>query len=518
MTCSPCPATGLASTLAPTTPTPMPFSTPVPADACDRAMDLAFLVDGSSALSEDDFILVKLFILRVVERFRMGSAHTRATILLFHSGVKSYDMQVQKWIFKNMVRELSYSGGDVAFMDEAIKYLAVYIYDKNKREHAGRVAILLTASTNPRPMRSTQRLLRKKDITILAVALGPDVSLAQVNEIAKATPSSRAYALSGVAELDDQALAITDYLCTLGLDPEPPKKPSTKKPPTTSTTTTTSATSTLALTSKSNVVKVPPTAAILTAFPSILSPGTTLPPSTVTTYEVVFLLESSDAMGEENFNKTRDSLVDVIASLDDKEVENLRITVMQYSLTVTVVISRMELWHREQVLRRMRQLRWTRGAEVNTGHAVQSAYESVTTEMPSGSPDQLVFLITQSPPTDVIRRPTSSTRRKMYPIGIGQQIQYEDLAPLSFPDEPIMLDNPSDLKKLRPMLINISRTINRPLLPTLPPRARLPPSGQRQLTLYLFYYLSLLLVPIDFHCIDTKTTEPFLKIPSFVLN
>ncbi|KAA0715188.1 von Willebrand factor [Triplophysa tibetana] len=474
MTCIPCPATGFASTLAPTTPTPMPFSTPVPADACDRAMDLAFLVDGSSALSEEDFSLVKLFILRVVERFRMGSAHTRATILLFHSGVKSYNMQVQKWIFKKMVRELNYSDGDVAFMDEAIKYLAVYIYDKNKREHAGRVAILLTASTNPRPMRSTQRLLNKKDITILAVALGPDVSLAQVNEIVKATPSSRAYALSGATELDDQALAITDYLCTLGLDPEPPKIPSTKK--TSGTITTTSATLTLAATSKSNVVTVPPTAAILTAFPSILGTGTTLPPSTVTMYEVVFLLESSDTMGEENFNKTRDALVDVITSLDDKEVENLRITVMQYSLTVTVVISRMELLHREQVLLRMRQLRWTRGAEVNTGHAVQSVYESVSTEMPSSSPNQLVFLITQSPPTDVIRRPPSSTSRKMYPIGIGQQIRYEDLAPLSFPDEPIMLDNPSDLKKLRPMLINISRTINRPLVPTLPPRATLPPS------------------------------------------
>ncbi|XP_056092012.1 von Willebrand factor [Rhinichthys klamathensis goyatoka] len=474
LTCGPCPATGLASTLAPTTvsntPTPLPFSTPVPADACDRAMDLAFLVDGSSALSEDDFSLIKLFILRVVERFRMGSAHTRATVLLFHSGVKSYDMQVQKWIFKKMVRELRYSGGDVAFMDEAIKYLAVYIYDKNKREHAGRVAILLTASSNPRPMRSTQRLLRKKDITIVTVALGPDVNMAQVNEITKATPSSRSYIVSSVAELDDEALAITDYLCTLGLEPEPPKKPPTRKPSTTSVTPTTTTTS------KLTAATVPPTAAIVTSFPSIPSPGMTFPPPTVTTYEVVFLLESSNAVGEEGFNETRDALVDVIASLDQKEVENLRITVMQYSLTVTVVISRMELQHREQVLQRMRQLRWTKGAEVNTGHAIRSVYETVTTDTPSNTPDQMVFLITQSPPTDVIQRPTSSTHKKVYPIGVGRQIRYEDLAQLSFPDEPIMLDNPSDLKILRPMLINISKTIRRPLLPTLPPRATLPPS------------------------------------------
>ncbi len=510
LTCGPCPLTGFASTLAPNTisntPTLLPFSTPVPADACDRAMDLAFLVDGSSALSEEDFGLVKLFILRVVERFRMGSAHTRATVLLFHSGVKSFDMQVQKWIFKKTVRELRYSGGDVAFMDEAIKYLAVYIYDKNKREHAGRVAILLTASKNPRPMRSTQRLLRKKDITILTVALGPDVNMAQVNEITKATPSSRSYVVSSVTALDDEALAITDYLCTLGLDPEPPKKPSTTKSSTTSVTPTTTATSNL------TPATIPPTAAIVTAFPSIPSPGTTLPPPnvTVTTYEVVFLLESSDAVGEEGFNKTRDALVDVIASLDQKEEENLRITVMLYSFTVTVVISRMELQHRELVLQRMQQLRWTKGAEVNTGHAIRSIYETVTTDTPSNTPDQMVFLITQSPPTDVIQRPPSSSHRKVYPIGIGQQIQYEDLVQLSFPDEPIMLDSPSDLRILRPMLINISKTIRRPVLPTLPPRATLPPSGQIQQRYALFVYCHILGEKIVIHQYNCKIKIIFM--------
>lgn len=86
-----------------TTPTPKPtyaafttapFTTLMPDGMCDRAMDLAFLLDGSEALSEDEFQTTKNFILGVVERFRMGSAHTRATVLLYHSGVKTYDLQV----------------------------------------------------------------------------------------------------------------------------------------------------------------------------------------------------------------------------------------------------------------------------------------------------------------------------------------------------------------------------------------------------------------------------------------
>lgn len=68
----------------------------MPEGTCDRAMDLAFLLDGSEALSEEEFGTTKEFILGVVERFRMGSAHTRATVLLYHSGVKTYDLQVDK--------------------------------------------------------------------------------------------------------------------------------------------------------------------------------------------------------------------------------------------------------------------------------------------------------------------------------------------------------------------------------------------------------------------------------------
>lgn len=88
-----------------TTPTPTPayatfttlaFTTLMPEGTCDRAMDLAFLLDGSEALNEEEFKEAKEFILGVVERFRMGSAHTRATVLLYHSGVKTYDLQVAK--------------------------------------------------------------------------------------------------------------------------------------------------------------------------------------------------------------------------------------------------------------------------------------------------------------------------------------------------------------------------------------------------------------------------------------
>ncbi|KAL0968924.1 hypothetical protein UPYG_G00273790, partial [Umbra pygmaea] len=494
LSCEVCP---LLETISPTlsagltTPTALPFSTVMPEQSCDRAMDLAFLLDGSAALNEEDFQSVKGFILSVVDRFRMGSAHTRATVLLYHSGVKTYDLQVQKWLFKKTVGDLHYSGGDVAFLDEAVKYLIYNIYDKNKRQHAGRVAIILTASANPRPLRRTVNMLRKKDITTLTLALGPEASWPQVNEITKARPDNRAYQLASVAELPDNFLEVTDYLCTLGLEPEMPKRPPTK-PSTTklslgSTTTT-----------QSPLLKATPSQQIsLTSTPSNqhrpTSPNTTEPAGLTSSPaspspELVFILEGSDSVGEEGFNEYLLFLEKVISQLaEDKQ--SVRVTVIQYSVTVTVEITHWEVrWQRTQLLQRLREIRWRGGDKTNTGAALSQTYQEITTDRRSSNPTppQLVFLVTENAPTDIITRPPSShTHTRVFPIGVGPKVREIDLLPLSSPQHPLMVQNSSSLNSLVHKIVNITRTTLSPRSPTLAPlhanptvgpRATLPPS------------------------------------------
>uniref|UniRef100_A0A3Q3S0D4 von Willebrand factor n=1 Tax=Mastacembelus armatus TaxID=205130 RepID=A0A3Q3S0D4_9TELE len=395
--------------------TTLPFTTLMPEGTCDRAMDLAFLLDGSEALREDEFQATKEFILGVVERFRMGSAHTRATVLLYHSGVKTYDLQ---WLFKKTVRELHYTGGDGAFLDEAVKYLVINIYDKNKRENAGRVAIILTASANPRPVRAIVKMLRKKAITTLTVALGPEVNMAQINDITKANPENRAYVLSSTAELPDRMLDLTDYLCTLGMDPEVAKPPTPKLTP--------------------NKAR----------------------------NDVTFILEGSDSVGEVNFNKSLLFLEEVISQLTEEE-ELIRITIIQYSVTVTVEISRWELQQqRTLLLQRLREIRWKGGSKTNTGAAITTTFQEMATVQPSHgpTPPQLVFLVTENPPTDTVTRPpTMSTQTHVYPIGVGPKVRDIDLLPFSSPQRPMMVDDYNSLKTLVHHVVNITRTTVRPL-------------------------------------------------------
>lgn len=385
-------------------------------------------------------------------------------------------LQVQKWLFKKTVRELHYTGGDAAFLDEAVKYLIINIYDKNKREHASRVAIILTASANPRPVRAITKMLRKKAITTLTVALGPGVNMGQINDITKTNPENRAYVLSSTGEPSDRLLELTDYLCTLGMESEVPKPPTPKSTPGKARLSTTTTTSTPRL-------EPNPTRHLPNTPTSTSSPGLTTSSSSISPVEdVIFILEGSDSVGEVNFNKTLLFLEEVISQLTEEKEVIIRITVIQYSVTVTVEISRWELrWQRSLPLR---EIRWRGGSKTNTGAAVTMFQEMSTVQPSRGpTPPQLVFLVTENPPTDTVTRlPSTSTDTHIYPIGVGSKVHEFDLLPFSSPQRPLMVNDYNHLTTLVHRVVNITHSTVRPRSPTLPPLvlptlSSLPPSG-----------------------------------------
>lgn len=374
---------------------------------------------------------------------------------------------------------LHYTGGHAAFLDEAVKYLAINIYDKNKRERAGRIAIILTASANPRPIRGMIKLLRKKDITTLTVALGPEVNMAQISDITKVKPDNRVYILSSTAELSDRLLDLTDYLCTLGLEPEVPQPPAPKTTPG-------KAPSRTSTTTPAPRLEPNPTQHRHTS----TTPSPSGSPSGVPTKDVTFILEGSDSVGEVNFNKSLTFLEGVISQLTEGEEEVIRITIIQYSVTVTVEVSRWELrWQRHQLLQRLREIRWRGGQKTNTGAAVAKIEEMSTVgPSPGPTPPQLVFLVTENPPTDTVKRPpVTHTHTHLYPIGVGPKVREVDLLTFSSPQQPIMVEDYSRLSMLVNRVVNITRSTVRPRFPTLPPLIfpTLPPSGKKTQTVTL---------------------------------
>ncbi|MGH0133630.1 UNVERIFIED_CONTAM: hypothetical protein FKN15_075999 [Acipenser sinensis] len=465
LSCKFCPLE-LVTTLAPTT-LPVTTSyrdlvtTPVPENVCSRMMDLAFMVDGSSSLTEDDFETVKDFIINVAEQFRMGAAYTRMTVMQFHTGIKSYEMQVQKPVFKKVVKEMKYSGGEAAFINEALKYLALNIFDKDKREDASRVAVLLTASTSPRKIKGMLKLLSKKSITMISIGLGPYISMDQINQITSNSPSNKAVILNSVNELQENAEELTKYLCHLGQIPTVPPPKVTKSPKAPPTTTTTA----------SSIVSK-------TLVPQNAAPSTTSSSTGPTTsasqaqIDITFVVEGSDKVGEENFNITKEFLLKSIQNMSVGE-NTIHITIIQYSYTFTIEYSFTESQRKDDILERIRRMEWRGGNATNTGAAVSET--TLTTVQ--GSRDQvpdLVFLISSNPPSDTITKPTEDSQTHIIPIGVGPQVREMDLELISYPQKPVIIKDYKGLLEqgVRTVIETIT-AIASPSLPATPTTAAL---------------------------------------------
>ncbi|XP_041111290.1 von Willebrand factor-like [Polyodon spathula] len=465
LSCEFCPLE-LVTTLAPTTfPVTTSYrdlvTTPVPENVCRRMMDLAFMVDGSSSLTEDDFETVKDFIINVAERFHMGAAYTRMTVMQFHTGIKSYEMQVQKPVFKKVVREMKYSGGEAAFINEALKYLALNIFDKDKREDASRVAVLLTASTSPRKIKGMLKLLSKKSITMISIGLGPYISMDQINQITSNSPSNKAVILSSVNELQENAEELTKYLCHLGQIPTVPLPKVTKSPKAPPTTTTTAS----SIISKTLV----PLNAASSTTSSSTGPTTSASQAQI---DVTFVVEGSDKVGEENFNITKEFLLKSIQKMSVGE-KTFHITIIQYSYTITIEYSFTESQRKDDILEGIRRMEWRGGNATNTGAAVSET--TLTTAQ--GSRDQvpdLVFLISSNPPSDTITKSAEHSQTKIIPIGVGPQVREVDLELIGHPQKPIIIKDYKDLLELGvTTVIETIRAIASPSLPATPTTAAL---------------------------------------------
>ncbi|XP_028664014.2 von Willebrand factor [Erpetoichthys calabaricus] len=460
--CELCPVE-LSSTVAPEAPLTTPYmvlsTTPVPESACSKMMDLAFMVDGSSSLSEEDFEVVKQFILNVVEQFRMGPTYTRVTVLQFYSGIKSYGLQVHKSVFKKMVKDMKYSGGETAFINEALKYLVWNIYDKDKRENAPRVAVLLAASTSPRNVKSMVKLLSKNSITMISVGLGPYVSQSQIKQIGSYSPSNKVLFLSSVSELDGYTKEITEYLCQLGRAPtvQPPKETTLRKTTPAPITTTTSQFITPGKFIPHN--EIPPSS-------STSPPFFTSTVSFEAVLDITFVIEGSEKVGERNFNLTREFLLQTIKRLPVGE-KTIHITIIQYSYEVIIEYTFTQSQEKTEILEKVKHMEWQMGNATNTGKAVETISENTfTTEQ--GDRDQvpnLVFLISSHTPSDVITKPPESSQINIIPIGVGPQINEIDLDLISFPKKPILIQNYDELITTVPEIIEI---IQKDLLHTTP--------------------------------------------------
>ncbi|XP_069861108.1 von Willebrand factor [Dipodomys merriami] len=446
LTCETCPhPRGLAGspTEAPAvTPTPDVEDTPEPPlhdFYCSKLLDLVFLLDGSARLSEAEFEELKGFVVSVMERLHISQKRIRVALVEFHDGSHAYlELRARRRPseLRRVASHVKYVGSQVASTSEVMKYTLFQIFGQIDRPEASRVTLLLTASQEPpRLARNLVRYLqglKKKKVVVIPVGIGPHANLRQIRLIEKQAPENKAFVLSGVGELAQRRDDIISYICDLAPEPLPPTQPR-------------------------------PQAQITTASPEIAgspSPGSHRKPLVL---DVVFVLEGSDKVGEENFQKSKEFVQEVVGSLAVGP-DGVHVSVLQYSNSVMAEYSFNHTQTADEVLHRLREIPYRGGNRTNTGLALE--YLASRSFSPGhGDREQapnLVYMVTGNPASDEIRRLPGDIQ--VIPIGVGPHADVHELERVGYPNAPILIQDFQKLPREAPDLV-----LQRLQLPTLPP-------------------------------------------------
>ncbi|KAM8973916.1 von Willebrand factor isoform 2-T2 [Pelodytes ibericus] len=426
------PSTGLE--IVGTTPTP-DYDVEERTYDCNKMMDLAFLVDGSSKLSQNDFEILKTFIIDFMEKIHISQKRIRVSVVQYSSSStpKIFGLNENKKLSElvKKVRNMKYIGSASSSTFEALKFVSHYVFPEAPRDNAPKIAMLLTASSSPKSITSLMKTIIKRKITVIPVAIGPYIKMEEVNFIQSKSPNNKPFIMDTVSDLLERKDEIINYLC--GLAPDPTKAPKSQPEPTTSPRITT-----------------PPVAKV------VIPPvgGEPVPTGSweKRIIDIVFLIEGSDKVGKSEFDLSKIFLEKVIQEMDISE-ETIHITIIQYSFTITVEYSFTEKQTKSDIIQRIREIEYKGGNATNTGKAINYVTDHTLTT-PSGSREgvtDLVYMVTSNPPTDVITRVDEHIQ--FYPIVVGSDISAREFEWLTSSEHLITIENYSQLITDGPNLV-----------------------------------------------------------------
>lgn len=394
---------------------------------CSKLLDLVFLLDGSSKLSEAEFEVLKVFVVSMMERLHISQKWIRVAVVEYHEGSHAYIQlrdRKRPSELRRITSQVKYAGSAVASISEVLKYTLFQIFGKVDRPEASRIVLLLTASQEPPKLaKNLARYvqgLRKKKVTVVPVGIGPHVNLRQIRLIEKQAPENKAFVLSGVDELEQLRDEITSYVCDLAPEAPPPTQP-------------------------------PPVARV-TVGPEHMGASTLGPKRNSMVLDVVFVLEGSDQIGEANFNKSREFMEEVIQRMDVAQ-DSVHVTVLQYSYTVAVELTFREMQSKADVLQRVRGIRYQGGNSTNTGLALQyvSEHSFLASQGDREEAPNLVYMVTGNPASDEIKRMPGDIQ--LVPIGVGPHADVQELERIGWPSAPILIQDFETLPREAPDLV-----------------------------------------------------------------
>ncbi|XP_060684128.1 collagen alpha-3(VI) chain-like [Hemiscyllium ocellatum] len=338
----------------------------------DRRRDIVFLIDGSTAVGQQNFLRIREFIMKIANKFQIGPNNVRIAVVQYSDDpttefyLNSYSSKAD---LQAKLKALRPRGGSNLNIGAALNFVHRnhFIESAGSRKEEGVPQFLVLVASRPSTDSIRLPALDLKQAAIMTFAAGvQNANQAEMQEIA--FHPTLVFELANAIELVKKHKEIQSKLASLG----------------------------------------PPT--VITEPPTVIEVVTEV----VNKRDIVFLIDGSDNVGSTYFPVLRDFIGNIIEALNIGP-DKVQVAVVQYSDNAQAAFYLNSYSRKDELLSHVNGLRLKGGRTLNTGAALDYVYrnmfsKSTGSRKEDGVP-QILVIATAGKSQDDVRTPAEALAR-----------------------------------------------------------------------------------------------------------
>ncbi|XP_062574789.1 cartilage matrix protein-like [Saccostrea cucullata] len=380
--------------------------------SCGTKGDVVFLLDNSASVASSDFKLMLDFVKGIVKEFVLSKTQVQVGLETFDTGVRTefkLDSYSNTQDVLDAVDKVSYVGGGGTNTGDALEHLRLKSFSKafGHRPGVPKLAIVVTDGVSSYKNRTTEqaRLAQNSGITIMTVGVGKSTDLQELQDIASDPDSKYLFHIDTFVGLKMIKSTLAAATCTKlkGLASDCSKKGAA---------------------------------------------------------DIVFVLDSSGSVGEDNFEKMKNFTMDIV---DEFTVgpDAVQFGIVIFSTPVTGAFSLNKYDNAKELKEAISEIEFEDG-ETHTGKALeflrQKSFSTKEGARTSQKVPKIAIVITDGHSTHKEKTLEEATKLKVqgveiFTIGVGDEVDEDELTKMASNKNIFRVDTFSALNHLQPLLL-----------------------------------------------------------------
>ncbi|CAH1783538.1 unnamed protein product [Owenia fusiformis] len=187
---------------------------------CTQNVDLIFAIDSSGSIFENNFKLLKQFVMSVIQDLPVSNSGTRVGVLTFASTssiIFHLNAYTDRKSAMNAVERIPYKGGATNIADALqLIRLAMLTSNNGARDNARDAVILITdgaANVNEDDTQPQARMLRNNNVHIMAIGVGHEMKPYELRGMATDPDSNNVRIVNSFSDLGSVKTVFTSPTC-----------------------------------------------------------------------------------------------------------------------------------------------------------------------------------------------------------------------------------------------------------------------------------------------------------------